>query len=336
MHIVSSSLPLEVILHNITWKESFYSFIFAFFFCHCLGDLSKYVGGVILYEETLNQTTPDGTPFPCVLADQGIIVGIKVDKGTVVLPGTDNETTTQGLDGLAERCAAYYGKGARFAKWRSVLKIGPGEPSQLAIDENATVLARYAAICQQNGLVPIVEPEILMDGDHDLDRAILVTQTVLAAVYKRLHDHHVFLEGTLLKPNMVCPGQDCPRKYGPAEIGAATLAVLERTVPPAVPGITFLSGGQSELEATLHLHAINKLAREKRSGAGVPWKLTFSYGRALQNTVLKTWKGQEANVKAAKEALLVRAKANWEAAQGIYNGDGAASGESMYVKDYTY
>lgn len=301
-----------------------------------LDDLSKYIGGVILFEETLNQCTAAGVPFARVLADQGIIVGIKVDKGTTLIPGTDGETTTQGLDGLAERCAEYYEKGARFAKWRSVLKIkGSSEqPSQLAIEENARVLARYAAICQENGLVPIVEPEILMDGDHDLDRAIAVTQTVLAAVYKSLHDHHVFLEGTLLKPNMVCPGQDCPQKYGPGEIGAATLAVLERTVPPAVPGITFLSGGQSEAEATVHLDAINKLAKCRRGG--VPWKLTFSYGRALQNSVLKTWKGQAANLKAAQEALLIRAKANWEASQGIHKADGAASEESMYVKNYTY
>ncbi|KAI9297097.1 fructose-bisphosphate aldolase [Neoconidiobolus thromboides FSU 785] len=295
-------------------------------------DLKKYIGGIIVFEETLGHKTKDGRLFTDIAREQGIIVGIKVDKGTVVLPGTNGETTTQGLDGLAQRCQTYYEQGARFAKWRSVLKITKNEPSEQAIQENATVLARYAAICQANRIVPIVEPEILMDGDHDLERSVYVTEKVLAAVYKKLNEHNVFLEGTLLKPNMVCPGADCPKKYSPEEIGFATATVLRRTVPAAVPGITFLSGGQSEEEATLHLNAMNKVDLLR------PWALTFSYGRALQATVLKTWKGDEANFKAAQEALLVRAKANSEACQGIYSGsaNSAAASESLYVKDYKY
>lgn len=248
------------------------------------------------------------------------------------MAGTDGETTTQGLDGLAERCAKFYEKGCRFAKWRCVYKIGRSEPSQLAIEENANVLARYASICQANGLVPIVEPEILMDGDHDLETAAIVGQMVIAEVYKRLHDHHVFLEGTLLKPSMVCPGQSCMKKYSPQDIAQATVTVLQRSVPTAVPGICFLSGGQSEEEATLNLDAINRVPGKK------PWRITFSYARALQNSVIKTWKGQESNVKAAQEALVQRAKLNSQASMGKYMPTGGASAatESLYVKDYRY
>ncbi|KAJ3326516.1 hypothetical protein HDU76_012861 [Blyttiomyces sp. JEL0837] len=294
-------------------------------------ELKNYLGGVILYEETLFQKDANGKPFTAILQEQGIQIGIKVDLGTVVLPGTNDETTTQGLDGMAARCAKYYAAGARFAKWRSVLKIGDGMPSQLAIDENANVLARYAAICQSQGLCPIVEPEILMDGSHDLNRAMQVTEDVLAAVYKKLSDHQIYLEGTLLKPNMVCPGQDCPIKYTPVDIAYATITVLRRTVPAAVPGITFLSGGQSEEEATLHLNEMNKIP-------GRPWAVTFSYGRALQATVIKTWAGKKENVAAAQKALLVRAKANSEATLGKYVSSGSAgsASESLYVKDYKY
>ncbi|KAI9592101.1 fructose-bisphosphate aldolase [Syncephalis fuscata] len=293
-------------------------------------DLSKYIGGVILFEETLYQKTADGRSFADVLREQNIVVGIKVDKGVVQIAGTDNETTTQGLDGLAERCKEYYKAGARFAKWRSVLRIGEAQPSQVAIDENANVLARYASICQANGLVPIVEPEILMDGNHDLERAVEVTQKVLATVYKKLHEHHIYLEGTLLKPNMVCPGQDCAKKYSPEEVGYATLTVLQRTVPVAVPGVTFLSGGQSEEAATLHLNAMNRVEGKR------PWKLTFSYGRALQATVLKTWKGEASNVKAAQDALLVRSKANSEASVGKYAGNSGGETADLFVKNYVY
>jgi fructose-bisphosphate aldolase class I len=310
-------------------------------------ELSASIGGVILYEETLGQSCEDGRSFVEVLASLGIAIGIKVDKGTVALPGgLSGETTTQGLDGLSERCAEYYRKGARFAKWRCVLKVaGLVGPSAFAIEENAHVLARYAAICQQNGLVPIVEPEILMDGSHDLPRAVQVAEKVISAVYKKLNDHNVFLEGTLLKPAMVCPGQDCPQKYTPAEIASATVHVLRRTVPAAVPGITFLSGGQSEEEATVNLNEINRAA----AVCGRPWALTFSYGRALQHTVLKTWLGKRSNAQAAQAALLARARCNSLASRGAYaqggdvSGAGKASGianaaasESMYVKDYKY
>ncbi|KAJ3330523.1 Fructose-bisphosphate aldolase 4, cytosolic [Blyttiomyces sp. JEL0837] len=295
-------------------------------------ELKNYIGGVILYEETLFQKDHTGKPFAEVLKEQGILIGIKVDMGTVVLPGTDGETTTQGLDDMAARCAKYYKAGARFAKWRSVLKIGNGCPTPLAIEENANVLARYAAICQSQGLVPIVEPEILMDGSHNLDVAMQVTEKVIAACYKKLSDHHIYLEGTLLKPNMVCPGQDCPVKYAPADIAKATVTVLRRTVPAAVPGVTFLSGGQSEEEATVHLNEMNKIDAVR------PWALTFSYGRALQATVIKTWAGKKENWDAAQRALLVRAKANSEASLGKYvpNAETAAASESLYVKDYKY
>jgi len=293
-------------------------------------ELKNYLGGAILYEETLFQTSPSlSKPLPQILRDQGILVGIKVDMGVVPLAGTDGETTTQGLDGLAERCAKYYKAGARFAKWRCVLKITTICPTELSMEENANVLARYATICQANGLVPIVEPEILMDGDHDLEKAIEVTENVLAMVYKKLHDHHVYLEGSLLKPNMVCPGQDCKKTYTPAQIGEATVVVLRRTVPAAVPGITFLSGGQSEEQASLHLNAMNQVQLLK------PWALTFSYGRALQATVLKVWAGKKENVAAAQKALRERAQANSLACQGLYKG-GVAGGESLYVKDYKY
>eukprot|EP01135_Chromosphaera_perkinsii_P009264 Nk52_evm16s1705 gene=Nk52_evmTU16s1705 len=293
--------------------------------------LSENISGVILFEETLYQSAEDGRKFVDILKSQGIIPGIKVDKGVNILPGTDGETTTTGLDGMNERCAQYKRDGCDFAKWRSVLKIGNGMPSQLAIDENAKVLARYASICQQNGLVPIVEPEILMDGSHDLNKAVEVTQNVLSHVYKALNDHHVYLEGTLLKPNMVCPGNDCPKKYSPQEIGMATLTVMQRCVPVSVPGVTFLSGGQSEEEATLHLNAMNALGGKK------PWSLTFSYGRALQASCLKAWQGKRENVKAAQEVLLKRAKANGEANLGKYTGGAAGvSSGSLFEANYSY
>jgi fructose-bisphosphate aldolase, class I len=320
---VNSYSPLEVLALLISCNFRQYS----------IETLSQSIGGVILYEETLNQKTVDGRPFAQVLNNAGILVGIKVDKGTVELPGADGETTTQGLDELAERCKDYYSKGARFAKWRSVLKIGQNGPSTLAVDENAHVLARYAAICQANGLVPIVEPEILMDGDHDLPAAVRAAERVLSAVYKKLSDHGVYLEGTLLKPNMVCPGVDCPKKYSAEEIALATVTALRRTVPAAVPGITFLSGGQSEEEATQHLDAINRVPLLK------PWALTFSYGRALQHSVLQTWQGKSDRVVAAQEALLNRAHANHLAAQGHYTastGTSAASSERMHVQNYAY
>jgi fructose-bisphosphate aldolase, class I len=239
---------------------------------------------------------------------------------------------TQGHDDLAKRCQKYYQAGARFAKWRAVLKIGLNEPSQLAIDLNAHGLARYAIICQENGLVPIVEPEILVDGPHDIDRCAYVTEVVLAACYKALNDHHVLLEGTLLKPNMVTPGSDAP-KVAHEVIAEYTVRTLLRTVPPAVPAVVFLSGGQSEEEATLNLNAMNKLTGKK------PWSLSFSFGRALQQSTLKAWAGKEENIEKARAAFLARCKANSEATLGTYAGDAAGGegvSESLHVKDYKY
>ncbi|WZY69663.1 hypothetical protein YC2023_001903 [Brassica napus] len=290
------------------------------------------LSGVILFEETLYQKTSDGKPFVEFLQENGVIPGIKVDKGVVDLAGTNGETTTQGLDSLGARCQEYYKAGARFAKWRAVLKIGATEPSELSIQENAKGLARYAIICQENGLVPIVEPEVLTDGSHDIKKCAAVTETVLSAVYKALNDHHVLLEGTLLKPNMVTPGSDSA-KVAPEVIAEYTVTALRRTVPPAVPGIVFLSGGQSEEEATLNLNAMNKLDLLK------PWTLTFSFGRALQQSTLKAWGGKKENVAKAQATFLVRCKANSDATLGKYiagaSGDSAAS-ESLFVKGYSY
>ncbi|RZC27469.1 Uridine kinase-like protein 4 [Glycine soja] len=291
----------------------------------------QYLSGVILFEETLYQKTSDGKPFVEVLQENNVIPGIKVDKGVVELAGTNGETTTQGFDSLGARCQQYYKAGARFAKWRAVLKIGPTEPSQLSIQQNAQGLARYAIICQENGLVPIVEPEILTDGAHDIAKCAAVTETVLAAVYKALNEQHVLLEGTLLKPNMVTPGSDSP-KVPPEVIAEYTVQALRRTVPAAVPGVVFLSGGQSEEEATLNLNAMNKSEVLK------PWTLSFSFGRALQQSTLKTWGGKKENVAKAQEAFLARCKANSDATLGKYVG-GSGSGltsESLYVKNYNY
>ncbi|XP_037125181.1 fructose-bisphosphate aldolase C-B isoform X2 [Syngnathus acus] len=296
------------------------------------GRIDNCIGGVIFFHETLYQNTDDGTPFSKLIKDRGIVVGIKVDKGVVPLAGTNGETTTQGLDGLSERCAQYKKDGADFAKWRCVLKISDTTPSELAIFENANVLARYASICQQNGIVPIVEPEILPDGDHDLKRCQYVTEKVLAAVYKALSDHHIYLEGTLLKPNMVTAGHACPTKYSNEEIAMATVTALRRTVPPAVTGVTFLSGGQSEEEASVNLNAINTCPLAK------PWALTFSYGRALQASALQAWRGDMSNEKAATEEFIKRAEANSLAALGKYesSSSGGAAGQSLYVANHAY
>ncbi|KAK6123848.1 hypothetical protein DH2020_042415 [Rehmannia glutinosa] len=285
----------------------------------------SFLSGVILFEETLYQKTSDGKPFVDVLQENNVIPGIKVDKGTVELAGTNGETTTQGFDSLGARCQQYYKAGARFAKWRAVLKIGPNEPSELSIQQNAQGLARYAIICQENGLVPIVEPEILTDGSHDIKKCAAATETVLAAVYKALNDHHVLLEGTLLKPNMVTPGSDSP-KVAPEVIAEYTVAALRRTVPPAVPGIVFLSGGQSEEEATVNLNAMNKLEVLK------PWTLSFSFGRALQQSTLKVWSGKKENVEKAQTAFLDRCKANSDATLGKYTGGtgGDLASQSLY------
>mmetsp|Transcript_2326 Transcript_2326/g.1671 ORF Transcript_2326/g.1671 Transcript_2326/m.1671 type:complete len:361 (+) Transcript_2326:36-1118(+) len=297
--------------------------------------IEEYISGVILFDETLYQKTDDGTPFVDVLRSKGIIPGIKVDKGVKVLPFTNEETVTQGIDDLDKRCAAYYAAGARFAKWRAVLHIKDSSgatPSALAIQENADTLARYASICQQNGLVPIVEPEVLMDGDFPIEFAAAVTERVLAAVYKSLSDHHVMLEGTLLKPNMVRSGSDASVQANAEEIALATVRVLQHTVPCAVPGITFLSGGMSEEEASLALNAINNAPGPR------PWALTFSYGRALQQSCLRAWSGKDENVPEAKRVLSARAQANSLASVGRYGGGagGDAANASSFVKGYVY
>ncbi|RXH85093.1 hypothetical protein DVH24_041861 [Malus domestica] len=291
-----------------------------------------YLSGVILFEETLYQKSSDGKPFVEILQENNVIPGmVYVDKGTVELAGTNGETTTQGFDSLGARCAQYYKAGARFAKWRAVLKIGLTEPSELSIQQNAQGLARYAIICQENGLVPIVEPEILTDGDHDIKKCAAATEMVLAAVYKALNEQHVLLEGTLLKPNMVTPGSDSP-KVTPEVIAECTVTALRRTVPAAVPGIVFLSGGQSEEEATLNLDAMNRLDVLK------PWTLSFSFGRALQASTLKTWGGKKENVAKAQETFLTRCKANSDATLGKFSGGsaGGLASESLFVKGYKH
>jgi len=293
--------------------------------------LGKRISGVILFHETLYQKADDGTPFVDLIKAAGIIPGIKVDKGVKDLFGSEGEGTTQGLDDLDVRCKQYKADGCDFAKWRCVLKIGKNTPSPLAIAENANVLASYAATCQAAGIVPIVEPEVLCDGDHSLERCQKVTEKVLAAVYKALSDHHVYLEGTLLKPNMVTPGQSCPQKATPAEVAKATVLAFSRTIPPAVPGVVFLSGGQSESEASANLCAINQF-----TGAPKPWTLSFSFGRALQASCLKAWAGTD--VGAGQKELLRRAEINGLAALGQSAEDsGAAAGsESNFVKNHSY
>ncbi|KAF8572253.1 hypothetical protein P879_01850 [Paragonimus westermani] len=295
-------------------------------------EAAKHISGVILFHETLYQKTDDGRPLVDLLKERNIIPGIKVDKGVVPLAGSLDECTTQGLDGLAERCAQYKKDGCQFAKWRCVLKISSHTPSYQAMLENANVLARYASICQQNGLVPIVEPEVLPDGEHDLPTAQKVTEQVLSFVYKALADHHVYLEGTLLKPNMVTAGQACSKRYTPQENALATVQALQRTVPPAVAGVTFLSGGQSEVDATINLNEINKVPGRK------PWALTFSFGRALQASVLEAWKGQAGNIAAAQLELIKLAKANGYAAKGEFTMDmaTAAGAKSLFVANHAY
>jgi fructose-bisphosphate aldolase class I len=273
---------------------------------------ADYISGVILYDETIRQKTKDGTPFPEYLAKKGSIPGIKVDTGAKPLAGFKGETITEGLDGLRERLVEYYKLGARFAKWRAVIDIGDGIPTAFAIEANAHALARYAALCQENDIVPIVEPEVLMDGAHSIERCEEVTSTVLQTVFNQLFEHRILLEGMVLKPNMVISGKKAPNRAGPEQVAEATLRVLKRHVPPAVPGIAFLSGGQSSAEATLHLSLMNK-------AGPLPWSLTFSYGRALQDDALKTWAGQPANYTAAQKEMAKRAKLNGLATTGSYS-----------------
>ena len=272
--------------------------------------VSKYISGVILFDETIRQQSPDGTAMVNVLAKAGIIPGIKVDKGAISIANAVSETVTEGLDGLRERCQEYVSLGARFAKWRAVIKIGPDIPSEHCISVNAHALARYASLCQESGLVPIVEPEVLMDGSHDIDQCEIVTENTLKALYHELHKQDVVLEGTLLKPNMVISGSECTQQAGIDEVAERTVTCLKRSVPAAVPGIVFLSGGQSDETATLHLNSMNA------NHMDLPWKLSFSYGRALQAAPLKAWGGSD--IERGKQAFFTRAKANGEACLGIY------------------
>lgn len=273
-----------------------------------------YISGVILFEETLFQKADDGTPFPQLLAAKGVIPGIKVDKGAKPLAGSPEEKVTEGLDGLRERLADYAQAGARFAKWRGVIDIADDRPSHYCIQVNAHALARYAALCQEAGIVPIVEPEVLMDGANSIERCEQVTDAVLDTVFAQLKSQRVMLEGMLLKPNMVISGKQCPQQAGVEQVAQATLRCLNRRVPSAVPGIVFLSGGQSDELATAHLNAMNRMGPQ-------PWKLSFSYGRALQAPALKAWRGKPENVEAAQKAYLKRARNNSAAVRGEYSAD---------------
>jgi fructose-bisphosphate aldolase class I len=276
--------------------------------------LGQFISGVILYDETLRQKSADGTLFVSALERNGILPGIKVDTGAKDLALCPGETVTEGLDNLPKRCAEYVKLGAKFAKWRAVITIGSDIPSATCIAANAHALARYAAICQAAGLVPIVEPEVLMDGDHTIERCEEVTEWTLNAVYEALYMNRVTLEHTILKPSMVISGKACARQAGVDEVAERTVRILKRTVPAAVAGIAFLSGGQSDETATAHLNAMNKIGN-------LPWPLSFSYGRALQQPALKAWKGAAANVAAAQAALLHRSRMNSLACRGRYSAD---------------
>jgi fructose-bisphosphate aldolase, class I len=275
-------------------------------------DVADFISGVILQDETIRQRGSDGTPLVQVLSKQGILPGIKVDAGAKPLAGAPGETVTEGLDGLRDRLSEYRDMGTRFAKWRAVILISDTLPSRACITANAHALARYAALCQEQNLVPIVEPEVLMDGSHSIERCEEVTGAALHAVFSALHDQRVRLERMLLKPNMVIAGKEWPHPASVQEVASATLRCLRRYVPAAVPGIVFLSGGQDDRTATVHLDAINRLPSTK------PWKISFSYGRALQDHALETWHGRDENLAAARKALYQRARSNSAASLGRY------------------
>lgn len=276
--------------------------------------LGKYISGLILFDETIRQQKKDGTPFINIITDSGIIPGIKVDMGTEDLAGHPGEKITQGLDGLRNRLKEYADMGARFAKWRAVIVIGDGLPSRGCLTANAQALAQYAALCQEMGLVPIVEPEVIMDGNHSMRRCFDVTEETLRTVFEALYLQNVLLEGMILKPNMVLPGLESPVQEPVDEVADATVKCLLECVPAAVPGIGFLSGGQSPELASARLNAMNARFKTK-----MPWGLTFSFSRAIQQPALEIWKGENANVLAAQKALLHRAYCNWEARRGEYN-----------------
>jgi fructose-bisphosphate aldolase class I len=276
--------------------------------------LAESIGGAILYDETMRQQTANGIPFIKVLVDAGIVPGIKVDMGAKQLAGHPSEKVTEGLDGLRDRLAEYSGLGARFAKWRAVIVIGKGIPTRGCIEANAQALARYAALCQEAGLVPVVEPEVLMDGDHSLERCLAVSEKVQREVFSQLFTQGVMLEGTILKPNMVVPGLDCPTQESVEEVADATVNCLLRTVPAAVPAVAFLSGGQSPELASARLNAMNVRFKSR-----LPWALTFSFSRAIQQPALEVWMGLDANVPAAQRALYHRAHCNQAARRGEYS-----------------
>jgi fructose-bisphosphate aldolase class I len=276
--------------------------------------MSKYISGVILYDETIRQNAKDGTPLVKIIEKAGTLPGIKVDKGTKPLPFCAGELITEGLDGLGERLAEYRDLGAKFAKWRAVIDIGANIPSYDCIMTNAHALGRYAALCQQEGIVPIVEPEVLMDGDHDADRCAMITEWVLKTVFEQLYYQRVALEGMVLKPNMIVPGKKSAKRASVEEVAEKTLKVLKACVPASVPGIAFLSGGQSDEEATAHLDAMNKMGP-------LPWRVSFSYGRALQAAPQKTWSGKSENVAAAQRAFSHRAMMNGLATLGQWKVD---------------
>ena len=272
-----------------------------------------WISGVILYDETIRQESSDGTPFPKMIEQAGIMPGIKVDTGAKPLANAEGEKVTEGLDGLRERVEEYVGMGARFAKWRAVITIeGDKLPSRYCIRANAHALARYAALCQEGGLVPIVEPEVLIDGDHTIERCFEVTETTLQTVFAELAEQRVMLEGMILKPNMVISGKDCPEQASPDQVAEETIRCLRRTVPGAVPGIAFLSGGQSPEQATLHLNLMNQMGAQ-------PWQVGFSYARALQGPPMEAWKGDPSNVEAAQKLFAHRAKMASAARQGEYD-----------------
>jgi fructose-bisphosphate aldolase, class I len=276
--------------------------------------MSKYISGVILYDETIRQNAKDGTSLVKLIEQAGSLPGIKVDMSTKPLPFCPGEVITEGLDGLRERLIEYRGLGAKFAKWRAVIDIGSGIPTYTCIRANAHALARYAALCQEQEIVPIVEPEVLMDGDHDIETCYSITEWVLKTVYEELYYQRIALEGMVLKPNMVVPGKKSKKRASVDQVADMTVRVLRACVPPAVPGIAFLSGGQSDEEATAHLDAINRIG-------GLPWKVTFSYGRALQAAPQKAWSGKSENVAAAQRAFLHRARMNGLAARGEWKSD---------------
>lgn len=273
---------------------------------------ADYISGIILYDETLRQKSSDGRPLAELIAAQGVIPGIKVDMGAKPLAFADGELITEGLDGLRERLAEYHALGARFAKWRAVITISDSIPSSYCIDANAHALARYAALCQEANIVPIVEPEVLMDGSHSIDECYAVTETTLKSVFDQLYEQRVVLEQMLLKPNMVISGKDCPEQAGVDEVATKTIYCFEQTVPAAVPGIVFLSGGQSEAQATEHMNAMNQMGSH-------PWEISYSFGRALQASALNAWGGKAENVPAAQAAFNHRAKLTSAARDGVYD-----------------